>query len=119
MPNEKLLFGMIGLHPIYHRQLLSSGNPMRIFDATFYIFTLREWCIEHDCLQPTRHISVEEQLAIFLKIVGENASNGTGTFSAERFDNQPCVQQSPRRDYDALTYNCHAKIWIMDRAVAR
>jgi hypothetical protein len=23
-------------------------------------------------------------------------SNGTGTFSAERFDNQPCVQQRPR-----------------------
>jgi len=29
--------------------------------------------IEHDHLQPARHISVEEQLAIFLKIVGENA----------------------------------------------
>ena len=31
--------------------------------------------VEHDYLQPTRHISVEQQLAIFLKIVGENASN--------------------------------------------
>jgi len=75
----------------YVGERLSSGNPTRIFDvlrmplSTF--FTLREWRIEHDYLQPTRHIS-EEQLAIFL-IVGENASNRT--FSAERFDNQPWV----------------------------
>jgi len=63
----------------YVNELLSSGNPTRIFDVlrmplpTF--FALRDWCIEHDYLQPTQHISVEEQLAIFLKIVGENTSN--------------------------------------------
>jgi len=45
-------------------------------------FTLRDWCIEHDYLHPTRHILVEEQLAIFLKIVGENASN---RMAQERF----------------------------------
>jgi hypothetical protein len=63
----------------YVDDLLSSGNSQRVIDVlrmpleTF--FTLRDWCIEHDHLQPTRHISVEEQLVIFLKIVGENASN--------------------------------------------
>ena len=53
-------------------------------------FTLREWCIEHDYLQPTRHISVEEQIAqdSWRERI---ESNGTGTFSAERFDNQPWV----------------------------
>jgi len=40
-------------------------------------FTLRDWCIEHDHLQPTIHIGIEEQLAIFLKIVGENAYKRT------------------------------------------
>jgi len=50
----------------YVDDLLSSGNSQRIIDVlrmpleTF--FTLRDWCIEHDHLQPTIHISVEEQL---------------------------------------------------------
>jgi len=70
----------------YVEELLSSRNPTRIFDVlrmplpTF--LTLRDWCIEHDYLRPTLHISVEEQLAIFLKIVGENASN---RMAQERF----------------------------------
>lgn len=33
------------------------------------------WVKEHNLLQPTCTISVEEQIAIFMKIVGENASN--------------------------------------------
>jgi len=70
----------------YVEELLSSKNHQRIFDvlrmplATF--LALRDWCIDHDYLQPTRHMSVEEQLAIFLKIVGENATN---RMAQERF----------------------------------
>ena len=63
----------------YVEELLSSKNHQRILDvflmplATF--LALRDWCIDHDYLQPTQSVSVEEQLAIFLRIVGENASN--------------------------------------------
>ena len=70
----------------YVEELLSSKNHQRILDvfrmplATF--LALRDWCIDHDYLQPTRYMSVEEQLAIFLKIVGENASN---RMAQERF----------------------------------
>lgn len=70
----------------YVEELLSSKNHQRILDvlrmplATF--LALRDWCIDHDYLQTTRSMSVEEQLAIFLKIVGENASN---RMAQERF----------------------------------
>ena len=49
----------------------------------FAIFlALRDRYVDHDCLQPTRYMSVEEPLAIFLKIIGENASN---RMAQERF----------------------------------
>ena len=54
----------------YVEELLSSKNHQRILDvfrmplATF--LALRDWCIDHNYLQPTRSMSVEEQLAIFL-----------------------------------------------------
>ena len=60
-------------------ELLSSKNHQRILDvfriplATF--LALRDRCIDHNYLQPKRYMSVEEQPAIFLKIVSENASN--------------------------------------------
>ena len=60
-------------------ELLSSKNHQRTLDVfcgplvTF--LAVRDWCIDHDYLQPTRYMSVEEQLAIFLKFVGGNASN--------------------------------------------
>jgi len=38
---------------------------------------LAQWVKEKGLLQETRNISIEEQLAIFLKIVGEGASNRT------------------------------------------
>jgi len=50
--------------------------PLAIFLA------LRDWYVDHDYLQPTRYMSVEEPLAIFLKIIGENASN---RMAQERF----------------------------------
>jgi len=78
----------------YVEELLSSKNHQRIL-ATF--LALRDWCIEHEYLQPTRYVSVEEQLAIFLKIVGENMSN---RMAQERF------QQSSQRDGRALHGNC-------------
>lgn len=36
---------------------------------------LRDWCVEHGHLQATRYMSVDEQLAIFLCVVGENTTN--------------------------------------------
>jgi hypothetical protein len=59
-------------------------------------------CIEHYYLQPTRYISVEGQLAIFLKIVAETRPtvwhkkvfNG----AAAHWHNPPCLKQSSRRD---------------------
>jgi len=48
--------------------------------ATF--LALRDWCIDHDCLQPTRYMSVEEPPVISLKIAGESASN---RMAQERF----------------------------------
>ena len=70
----------------YVEELISSKNHQRILNifriplATF--LALRDWCIDRDYLQPTRYMSVEEQLAIFLKIVSENASN---RMAQERF----------------------------------
>jgi len=60
-----------------------NSYPPKII-ATF--LALRDWCIEHEYLQPTRYVPLEEQLAIFLKIVGENTPNrsyGTRTISTK------------------------------------
>ena len=74
------------LAPRYVEELLSSKNHQRILDVfrmPLAIFlALRDWYVDHDYLQPTRYMSVEEPLAIFLKIIGENASN---RMAQERF----------------------------------
>ena len=66
----------------YTEELLSSNNHQRILGvfrnmplATF--LALRDWCIT--TTSNRRGMSVEEQLAILLKIVGENASNPADT----------------------------------------
>lgn len=65
----------------YIEDIISSKNPRQIQDlfcmpkATFE--KLSDWMKRNNSLQETRFVSVEEQLAIFMKIVGEKASNRT------------------------------------------
>ena len=72
----------------YIQEILGSHSPnkRRIYDAlrmpetTF--LRLVQWVKEKGILHATKKISTEEQLAMFLKIVGEGASNRT---TADRF----------------------------------
>lgn len=63
----------------YIHEILHSGNPITIKNTlrmpicTFQ--KLCEWAIARELLRPRKTISVEEQVAIFMKIVDEGASN--------------------------------------------
>ena len=65
----------------YTTEVIESRNDRRVHDvlrmplSTFK--ALVEWVMEKGLLASSKNVSIEEQLAIFLKIVGEGASNRT------------------------------------------
>jgi hypothetical protein len=62
----------------YMTELLSCGNNHRIKEVLWMRLStcheLCNWFKERELLADERHVSVEEQVAIFLQIVGENKS---------------------------------------------
>lgn len=63
----------------YVQDIIECGNPARIhhfFRMPLSTFQqLCDWMTQNNLLKPARYITVEEQLAIFLNIVGKSISN--------------------------------------------
>ena len=68
---------MPGSH--YVDELLNSGHPNRIQQVLRMrldiFYALRDWLLANTHLKPSKHISVEERLLIFLHLVTRPASN--------------------------------------------